>query len=65
MGNKTAMGIIVTLMLVIVGLFVGCFMLMAQASGMISKEDCQTVRTTVVYRDGEEVKTFDYLDCKE
>lgn len=65
MGNRTAMGIIVTLMLVIVGLAIGCFMLMAQASGMISKDDCQTVRTTVVYRDGEEVKTFDYLDCKE
>lgn len=65
MKDRTALGIIVTLMLVIVGLFVGCFMLMSQASSMISKDDCQTVRTTVVYRDGEEVKTFDYLDCKE
>lgn len=65
MKDRTALGIIVTLMLVIVGLFVGCFMMMAQASSMISKENCQTVRTTVVYRDGEEVKTFDYLDCKE
>jgi hypothetical protein len=65
MKDRTALGIIVTLMLVIVGLAIGCFMLMSQASSMISKDDCQTVRTTVVYRDGEEVKTFDYLDCKE
>lgn len=63
--NKTVLGIIITLMVVIVGMFISIIVLMSQASHLISADDCQTVRTTVIYQDNEEVKTFDYLDCKE
>ena len=65
MNNKTALGIIITLMVVIVGMFVGVIVLMSQASHLINPDDCQTVRTTVIYQDNKEAKTFDYLDCKE
>lgn len=65
MSNKTALGIIITLMVVIVGMFIGTIVLMSQASSLVNPDDCQTIRTTVIYQDNKEVKTFDYLDCKE
>lgn len=65
MSNKTALGIIITLMVVIVGMFIGTIVLMSQASSLVDPNDCQTVKTTVIYQDNKEVKTFDYLDCKE
>ena len=64
--NKTYLGIIITLMFVIVGMFAGVLIIMGEANKLIDPNKCQTVRTTLIYQDeGEPVKTFDYLDCKE
>ena len=64
--NKTYLGIIITLMVVIVGMFAGVLIIMGEASKLIDPNKCQTVRTTLIYQDeGKPVKTFDYLDCKE
>ena len=64
--SKTYLGIIITLMVVIVGMFTGVLIIMGEASKLIDPNRCQTVRTTLIYQDeGKPVKTFDYLDCKE
>ena len=64
--SKTYLGIIITLMVVIVGMFAGTLIIMGEASKLIDPSRCQTVRTTLIYQDeGEPIKTFDYLDCKE
>lgn len=64
--SKTYLGIIITLMVVIVGMFAGTLIIMGEASKLIDPNKCQTVRTTLIYQDeGKPVKTFDYLDCKE
>mgnify|MGYP006923266781 CR=1 FL=1 len=64
--NKTYLGIIITLMVVIVGMFAGVLIIMGEARSLIDPKNCQTIRTTLIYQDeGEPVKTFDYLDCKE
>lgn len=64
--NKTYLGIIITLMVVIVGMFAGTLIIMGEASKLIDPNKCQTVRATLIYQDeGKPVKTFDYLDCKE
>ena len=64
--NKTYLGIIITLMVVIVGMFAGVLIIMGEASKLIDPNKCQTVRTTLIYQDeGKPTKTFDYLDCKE
>lgn len=64
--SKTYLGIIITLMVVIVGMFAGVLIIMGEASKLIDPNKCQTVRTTLIYQDeGKPVKTFDYLDCKE
>lgn len=64
--NKTYLGIIITLMVVIVGMFAGVLIIMGEASKLIDPNKCQTVRTTLIYQDeGKPIKTFDYLDCKE
>lgn len=63
--DKAIVGITITF---IVGAFATliAFVIMAfQSQGLINPDDCQTVRTTVIYQDNKEVKTFDYLDCKE
>lgn len=64
--SKTYLGIIITLMVVIVGMFAGVLIIMGEANKLIDPNKCQTVRTTLIYQDeGKPVKTFDYLDCKE
>lgn len=64
--NKTYLGIIITLMVVIVGMFVGILVIMGEARSLIDPNNCQTKRMTLIYQDeGEPAKTFDYLDCKE
>ena len=64
--NKTYLGIIITLMVVIVGMFAGVLIIMGEARSLIDPNKCQTVRTTLIYQDeGKPIKTFDYLDCKE
>lgn len=64
--NKTYLGIIITLMVVIVGMFVGILVIMGEARSLIDPNNCQTRRMTLIYQDeGKPTKTFDYLDCKE
>ena len=63
--NKTYLGIIITLMVVIVGMFAGVLIIMGEASKLIDPNKCQTVRETLIYQDDQPTKTFDYLDCKE
>lgn len=64
--SKTYLGIIITLMVVIVGMFVGILVIMGEARSLIDPNNCQTKRMTLIYQDeGEPIKTFDYLDCKE
>lgn len=64
--SKTYLGIIITLMVVIVGMFTGILIIMGEANKLIDPNNCQTKRMTLIYQDeGEPVKTFDYLDCKE
>ena len=64
--DKTYLGIIITLMIVIVGMFAGVLIIMGEARSLIDPKSCQTIRTTLIYQDeGEPTKTFDYLDCKE
>ena len=64
--SKTYLGIIITLMVVIVGMFTGILIIMGEANKLIDPNNCQTKRMTLIYQDeGEPTKTFDYLDCKE
>lgn len=64
--SKTYLGIIITLMVVIVGMFTGILIIMGEANKLIDPNNCQTKRMTLIYQDeGESTKTFDYLDCKE
>ena len=66
MSNKTFMGIIITLMVVIVGMFAGILIIIGESNKLIDPNNCQTKRMTLIYQDeGEPSKTFDYLDCKE
>lgn len=57
--------IIITLIVVIIGMFAMGLIIIGEAGKLMDPNKCQTVRETLVYQDeGEPVKTFDYLDCR-
>lgn len=58
--------IIITLIVIIIGMFAMTLIIIGEAGKLMDPNKCQTVRETLIYQDeGEPVKTFDYLDCKE
>lgn len=57
--------IIITLIVIIVGMFAITLIIIGEAGKLMDPNKCQTVRETLIYQEDQPTKTFDYLDCKE